>query len=187
MRYGILIVDDEEQVREIMKRHLERDEYSIHVANGPIQGLEILDVENIDVVISDYKMPGIMGTEFLSMVKHKYPDIERILITAHGDLEMAISAINNGEIYRFFTKPCNFAELSSAVRQALERRELFRNAKRLFSAYKVQSMAMKKMEKQYPGITDAQKTETGSYVIGAETTDIKSFLSQVDKVLKSKP
>jgi two-component system probable response regulator PhcQ len=186
MSYGILIVDDEEQVREILSRHLECPEYNIHCANGVLQGLEMLDAEIIDVVISDYKMPGISGTEFLTMVKNKYPEIERILITAYGDLEMAVRAINNGEIYRFFTKPCNFAELSVAVRQALEHRELFRNAKRLLSAYKIQSMAMKKLEKQYPGLTEIQKTETGSFVIDAAATDIKTFLSQVDKELNSK-
>ena len=185
MSYGILIVDDEEQVREILSRHLECPEYRIHTADGVIQGLEILDAEKIDVVISDYKMPGLSGTEFLTLVKNKYPNTGRILITAYGDLEMAIKAINSGEIYRFFTKPCNFAELSVAVRQALEHQELFRNAKRLFSAYKTQSKAMKKLEKQYPGLTEVQKTETGSFVIDIASEDIKTFLSQVEKELNS--
>jgi two-component system, probable response regulator PhcQ len=186
MRYGILIVDDEEQVREIMKRHLEQDGYDIFIADGPVRGLEVLSEENIDVVISDYKMPGLTGTDFLSMVRHTYPDTERILITAYGDLEMAMNAINTGEIYRFFTKPCNFVELSTAVGQALERRELFKNAKRLFNAYKAQSMEMKKLEKQHPGLMEAQKTDTGSYVIESDAKDIKVFLNQVDRELNPK-
>ena len=184
MNYGILIVDDEPQVREVLKRHIERPEYVIYLADGVIQGLEILSTEKIDIVISDYKMPGISGTEFLSMAKQRCPDTERILITAYADLDMAINAINNGEIYRFFTKPCNFDELNIAIRQALERRELFIYARRFYSAYKTQSAAMKKLEKQFPGLTDVQKTDTGSFVIEDPNIDVKTFLAKVQKELK---
>jgi two-component system probable response regulator PhcQ len=73
----------------------------------------------VDVVISDEKMPGMSGSEFLSLVRQEYPDTIRIILTGYGSLESAIRAINEGEIYRLFTKPCNVIDLAITIRLAL--------------------------------------------------------------------
>lgn len=125
MSQSVLIVDDEEQVREVLTRFFESAQFDIHKAENVLDALKIMETSSVDVVISDYRMAGITGIEFLTMVKQKFPNTIRILYTAYANFDVAISAINEGEVYRLFTKPCNFSDLYIAVQQALERKSNF--------------------------------------------------------------
>jgi DNA-binding NtrC family response regulator len=121
MSQSILIVDDEEQVRDVLTPFFGSAQFDIHKAENVLDALKIMETSSVDVVISDYRMAGIIGIEFLTMVKHKFPNTIRILYTAYANFDVAISAINEGEVFRLFTKPCNFSDLYIAVQQALER------------------------------------------------------------------
>ena len=81
---------------------------------------------DVDVVISDHLMPSMDGLTFLKMIKNLYPDTIRIILTGHADLQMAIEAINEGQVFRFLTKPCQVAELASAITDGLSQRNLDR-------------------------------------------------------------
>ena len=107
MQHKVMIIDDEPTITDTLKGVLSNEPYNILCADSAEQTLPILAREQVDVVISDEKMPGMSGSEFLSLVRQKYPDTIRIILTGHGSLESAIRAINEGEIYRFFTKPFN--------------------------------------------------------------------------------
>jgi two-component system probable response regulator PhcQ len=103
----VLFVDDEPHVTESLKRALRKEPYEVLSANSADEALEVLARQPVDVVISDEKMPGMQGSEFLAVVCKQYPETIRIIMTGHGSIEAAIRAINEGEIYRFLTKPCN--------------------------------------------------------------------------------
>jgi two-component system, probable response regulator PhcQ len=179
MPHKILIVDDEQDVLDIMQRFLEVEQYSIFTAKSAEEALGVLAEEVIDAVISDEWMSGMSGTKFLGVVRREYPDTIRILLTGHADLDTAIRAINDGEIYRFFTKPCNFGELIVILKQAIQQKDLLVESKRLLLAYRHQSAIVKQMERQYPGATKLDKTRTGSIIIDDTPTDFDSFFKEL--------
>ena len=120
-QFAILYVDDEEQALKYFKKGLEKD-FQILTAPNAEQAMAILgrEAERIAVVISDHRMPGRTGVEFLTELKHKWPSIVRILITAYAGIDNAIAAINSGAIYRYITKPANLKELQAALNGAME-------------------------------------------------------------------
>ena len=130
MKQSILVVDDHKVIRDMLENMLSREYYTVHCAVSAEDALKILSQEPIDVVISDEVMPGMTGTQFLAVVRKDYPDTIRIILTGHASLESAMHAINEGEIYRFLTKPCNLFDLSVTIRQALQQKHLKNENKR---------------------------------------------------------
>jgi DNA-binding NtrC family response regulator len=129
----ILIVDDEQAVLDGLARSLRRPEYVVLSAASPDAAVELLRQNAVDVVISDHLMPGMTGIEFLKLVRDRYPDTVRIMLTGHADTETAVKAINQGEIYRFLSKPCPAVELQVTVHLALEQLALSRENRRLLA------------------------------------------------------
>lgn len=129
----ILIVDDEQAVLDGLGRSLRRPEYVVLSASSPEAAAEILRAQAVDVVVSDHLMPGMTGIEFLKLVRDRYPDTMRIMLTGHADTDTAVKAINEGEIYRFLSKPCSALELQVTVHLALEQLELARENRRLLA------------------------------------------------------
>jgi two-component system, probable response regulator PhcQ len=129
----ILLVDDEANVVDGLARSLRRPDYRIRTATSTEMALELLRTEAVDVVVSDHLMPGMTGLEFLKLVRDRHPDTIRIMLTGHADLDTAVKAINEGEIYRFLSKPCAAVELQVTVHLALERLALERENRRLLS------------------------------------------------------
>jgi len=120
-RTRILCVDDEAEVLAGLVRHLGR-RYEILTATSGAAALEQLKQGlEVVVIISDMRMPGLTGAEFLSQSRAFVPDAQRILLTGQTDLASAIAAINEGEIFRFLSKPCPPATLVSAIEAAVER------------------------------------------------------------------
>jgi two-component system, probable response regulator PhcQ len=134
-RECVLLVDDEPNITAGLKRALRREPYEILTANSAQEGLEILAAQPVDVVVSDEQMPGMSGSEFLRNVCRKYPNTVRMMLTGQASLEAAIRAINEGEVYRFFTKPCNDADLRLTIRNALQQQILMRQSRRLLREY----------------------------------------------------
>ena len=111
----VLCVDDEERVVQGLALHLRKD-YEVHVAVSGAQALERLrDMKGAAVIISDMRMPGMDGATLLQVVMQKYPDTTRILLTGEAGREIAVAAVNKGQIFRFLTKPCPAEQLKSAV------------------------------------------------------------------------
>lgn len=102
----VLFVDDDENLLIIHKRNY-RNTFHVITANGAEQGLSELKYnDDIKVIVSYYDMPVMNGIEFLSKVKEIRPNIVRVIITGRADLNMAIDAVNEGNLFRFITKPC---------------------------------------------------------------------------------
>ena len=115
---SILLVDDEQAILDGLRRQL-RKKFTVHTALSGAAGLELLATEPVTVVVSDMRMPEMDGATFLSKVRAQHPDVVRILLTGQADTQSAIAAVNEGNIYRFLTKPCPpdviLDELTSAV------------------------------------------------------------------------
>lgn len=120
----LLCVDDEPQVLEGLVLHLRR-RYQVTTATSGAAGLDVLGRDaDTAVVISDMRMPGMDGAAFLARVREAVPDTARVLLTGHADLDSAIAAVNDGQIFRFLTKPCTPAALLAAVDAAAEQHRL---------------------------------------------------------------
>jgi len=117
----ILIVDDEENVISALKRIFMDDAINVLSAASALEGIELLKQNAVKLVISDEQMPGMSGSEFLSMIRQEYPHVVRIILTGHASIEAAMKAINDGEIYRFFIKPWNNYEIRTTVKAAIEK------------------------------------------------------------------
>ena len=128
---SILCVDDEVNILEGLQDNLRR-KFKVHTASSGAEGLAVLKSEGpFPVVISDMRMPEMNGAEFLSQVRNLYPDSMRILLTGQSDIESAISAVNEGQIFRFLTKPCETDNLASVIQLAVEQNQLGRLEKDL--------------------------------------------------------
>lgn len=123
MKFNILIIDDEKNIREGLGAALEMDGYTVFLAADGKQGLEILERGDIDLVITDLKMPEVSGEEILAKVTGETPGIPVIVLTGHGTIDSAVDAMRKGA-YDFLTKPVNLDRLSLLVKRALERREI---------------------------------------------------------------
>lgn len=107
----ILFVDDDRHILHAMKMTL-RGVFPVCLAQGGGAGLDILRTDGpFAVVVSDYRMPGMDGVEFLERVRECAPNTVRVMLTGHGDLDMAIAAVNRGEVFRFLAKPCRTPEM----------------------------------------------------------------------------
>src|ERR1039458_7392095 len=107
----ILLVDDEPRVIEALQRSL-RTEFNLQIAEGPENGLRALAHNGpFAVVVSDLRMPGMNGVQFLARVRASSPETIRVMLTGQADMNDAIAAINEGNIFRFLTKPCPAATL----------------------------------------------------------------------------
>ena len=107
----VLIVDDDDGVRTALRMTLKSGGYQVEQASSAEEGLAKLRDFQPHMVISDYLMPGMTGLEFLCMVRTRCPDTIRILVTGHTETNVAIDAINQGEIFRFITKPWDVTEI----------------------------------------------------------------------------
>jgi len=134
---GVMVVDDEEGVRRSLKKVLEADGYSITLAESGREAIEIIrhNGRQIEVVISDFKMPGIDGLETLVEIGKINPEITRIMLTGYATMESAIEAVNAG-IDGFLTKPFDNKELRAKVREFMMKKHL----KQLVSEQVLQEM-----------------------------------------------
>ncbi len=124
MEERILFVDDEENILAAFRRHL-RNIFKIDTALNGIDGLEKLTTSGpFAVVVADLQMPGMDGIQFLSEVKERSPETVRIMLTGHADLQKAIEAVNEGNIFRFLTKPSTPEVLIKAVQSGLRQYRL---------------------------------------------------------------
>lgn len=116
----ILVVDDEPDNLDLLYRTF-RQEYQVLRAESGHRALEILaEAGDVAVIISDQRMPGMSGTEFLSLTATQYPDIIRIILTGYTDVEDLVEAINSGKVFKYVTKPWDEEELRTVVQQAVD-------------------------------------------------------------------
>ncbi len=120
----VLCVDDEPQVLEGLRLHL-KQRYEVHLASSGMDALEILrDNKHVAVILSDMRMPVMDGAKFLNAARTVSPDAVRMLLTGYTDMQSAIAAVNEGQIFRFISKPCPPDQLHGAFRAAVAQHQL---------------------------------------------------------------
>lgn len=142
----LLIVDDEPALREGLAVSLRALGYRVRLAGSGLEALAALQEEPVDLVISDHLMPGMTGLELLKLIRDRYPDTVRIMLSGNADLKTAVAALNEGEIYRFLTKPCDRMELRITVHLALERLELELENRRLLAVVRSRPELARELE-----------------------------------------
>lgn len=133
MNKNILLVDDEYDVISAYKRNLRRH-FNISTASSGKEALEIIsENEEFAVVVTDFRMPQMDGIELLTTIQRAYPDTIRIIITGHADLQVAIDAVNKGNIFRFLTKPMPTEDLINILKDSIEFFRLIKSEKELLN------------------------------------------------------
>lgn len=124
----ILFVDDEPGVLKAMQRLFHDEPYEILTASGGCAALELLQsIGPVQLVISDYRMPGMTGVEFLQQVMHQWPDTRRVILSAFPDSDVLLAALNEGRVHRFLVKPWDNDAMKLVVREILDEYEMLVN------------------------------------------------------------
>jgi len=127
----VLIVDDEQNILSSLRRLFRREHYDLVTASHAQEALRIMEEKPAHVVISDYRMPGMTGTQLLREVQVRWPDTVRVVLSGYSEVKAIIDAINEGAIYKFISKPWNDEEILLSVRRAVEQYTLTFENKRL--------------------------------------------------------
>jgi two-component system probable response regulator PhcQ len=181
----ILLVDDEPNVTDALRRALRREPYQFLTATSAAGALRILETQHVDVVVSDEHMPGMSGSEFLSLVRKQYPQSIRMILSGQASLEAAVRAINEGEVYRFFLKPCNPTDLIFTVQQAVAHKRLEAQSRRLLREYQRQASMLAQVKSDCPGLlrldTDAQGAVMVNESDGEES--VQDLLAEMENAM----
>lgn len=149
--HTVLFVDDEVNILKALQRLLRQENMNILTACRASEALELLDKQPVQVVVSDQRMPEMSGVDLLSAIRDRHPDVVRIMLTGYTEINMAVDAINRGEIYRLITKPWNDDELRTTVRQALDHADLKNEIRRLNQVTREQNFKLQDMNRNLEG------------------------------------
>ncbi len=176
MNRQILIVDDEMDMLQLLKRSLEPDlNCKVETALSGEQALQLLERKIFDLVLADIKMPGMDGLELLELIKRENPDLTVVMMTGHGDIDMAVKAMKSGA-YDFITKPFDHDALVLRLEKALERSSLLMENIRLQEECResdvFQNLVGKsaKMQRVYETIQMVAKTDLTVLITGESGT-----------------
>lgn len=164
----ILCVDDEVNILSALKRLFRSSEFKLLTAESGAAALEILAAEPVDLILSDMRMPGMNGAQFLAQARQLYPDTVRILLTGYAEMDAAIAAINDGGVYRFLQKPWDEHELVLAVRQALEQQALRRQNEQLSAVVRRQNQQLQAFNNELEAQVAARTGEVQQTVLFLE-------------------
>ncbi|MBN2262916.1 MAG: response regulator [Prolixibacteraceae bacterium] len=146
-KYTILYVDDEESNLRIFKNTFRRD-YNILTATSGVEGLKLLDNEHVDLILTDQRMPGMTGVDFLKKAIHKYPELNRILVTAYSDYDILRHAVNELKIFQYVEKPWKQDDIKVTIDSALEIHRLRIENQRLTSTLMQNNNELKRINEE---------------------------------------
>lgn len=169
----IQLVDDEPNILNALKRLLRPHGWEVHTYDNVEAALGGLLEHNYAVIISDYQMPTADGVTYLQFAKQRQPNAMRLVLSAYGDRNSMIKAINQAEVYRYLSKPWDDYEVVAAIKSAIDIYELKSENHRLLDEVQAQRQMIKareqellRLEKDNPGITRVQRDADGSVLIG---------------------
>jgi two-component system NtrC family response regulator len=137
-RVKILVIDDDESLRRVLEYNLAQEGYAVLTASSGEQGLDLLRKEGADLVVTDVRMPGMDGLQVLEGVRKVDPNVQVIILTAFGTIEMAVEAMKAGA-FHYISKPFNRDELKLTIKKALQLKELERENVALREELKVRT------------------------------------------------
>jgi two-component system NtrC family response regulator len=159
-RVKILVIDDDESLRRVLEYNLAQEGYAVLAAGTGEQGLDLLRKEGADLVVTDVRMPGMDGLQVLEGVRKVDPNIQVIILTAFGTIEMAVEAMRAGA-FHYISKPFNRDELKLTIRKALQ---------------------LKALERENVALRQELKERTGLDAIIADSPPMRAILEMVQRV-----
>ncbi len=129
--YRMLLVDDEPHILASLRRVFQQENYELLFASSGEQALKILTQQPVELIMTDFKMPGMNGSELLQEVRKLWPQTMRIMLTGHANTDAVMGSIKDGAVYRFILKPWNDDDLRLTIALALEQHELVQRTKAL--------------------------------------------------------
>ena len=149
--HTVLFVDDEVNILKALQRLLRMEEMNVLSASRASEAMELLEKHPCQVVVTDQRMPEMSGVDLLAKVREHHPDIVRMMLTGYTEMNVAVEAINRGEIYRLITKPWNDDELRATIRQAFDHADLKAEIKRLNQITREQNFKLQDMNRNLEG------------------------------------
>lgn len=171
-----LLVDDEPSILHALQRALRRmpggDEIEFELFTSPVEAIKRCAEVPFDLVISDFRMPEMLGVDFLRIVKELQPNATRLLLSASTEFTTVINAVNQAEVFRYLVKPWQAGELAEDIRLALEHRDKLVEDQRLADTLRhslnnlsPEEQALKELEEEEPGITKVNWGPDGSVIL----------------------
>ncbi len=145
--HSVLFVDDEVNILRALQRLLRSEPMNVWTASCASEALELLERKPAQVVITDQRMPEMSGVDLLAEIRQRHPDMVRMMLTGYTEIDVAVEAINRGEIYRLITKPWNDDELRATIRQAFEQADLKHEVRRLNQVTREQNFELQDMNR----------------------------------------
>jgi response regulator RpfG family c-di-GMP phosphodiesterase len=170
-----MLVDDEPNILTSLRRLLRAEGYAIRTAEGGEQALNMLAEEPADVIVSDMRMPQMSGAEFLKMARERWPNTMRILLTGFADMASTVSAVNEGGIHAYLSKPWDESHLLQTLRGMVERKHLAGERDALLELTARQNQELTFLNE---GLEDAVRART------AELKQTATFLELSNRKLK---
>lgn len=174
----IQLLDDEPHILSALQRVLHPYHWQVHGFSDGQAALEALTEHEYAVIISDYQMPDLDGITYLQFAKQRQPHAIRMMLSAHGDRQSMMQAINRAEIYRFLSKPWDDYEVSSAVQSAIdlyllrfENQRLLAQVRSQQSAIERQQEELLRLEAEHPGITRVKRDAQGTVLLDLDELD----------------
>ncbi|XOZ32886.1 response regulator [Halomonadaceae bacterium KBTZ08] len=171
----IAVIDDEPDILNALVRLFRQRDWITVTCDDARKAHSELKHHQLDLIISDYRMPGMDGVSLLNQFKQSHPDALRIVLSGQADLEGVIKAVNDSEVYRFILKPWSnddlLITLDKALRykeMALENRRLAETVRRQQRALENQKKELDRLESEVPGITQVERDEDGFIVLSDE-------------------
>lgn len=168
----IQLVDDEVNILSALRRLLKPEGWEVHTYDNVEAALGGLLENDYAVIVSDYQMPSADGVTYLQFAKQRQPDAMRLVLSAHGDRNSMIKAINQAEVYRFLSKPWDDYEVVAAIRSAIdlyklkvENRRLRQEVDSQKAMLRAREQELLRLESENPGITRVQRDADGSVLI----------------------
>ena len=158
-QHTVLCVDDEKNILTSLKRLLRKEGYRLLTATSGAEGLKLFEKNGVHLVISDQRMPQMSGTELLSVVKERYPDTIRVVLTGYTDVDAITESINKGHVYKFLLKPWNDQSLKLEIRQALDQYDLIQANKLLDQKVLQQNEELKRINENLEALVQERTKE----------------------------
>jgi diguanylate cyclase (GGDEF)-like protein/PAS domain S-box-containing protein len=155
----LLLVDDEPNILSALKRQLRGTGLRILTASSGREGLALLDTEAVDVIVSDQRMPGMTGVDFLRAVKTSHPETVRIVLSGFTELQSVTDAVNEGAIYKFLTKPWDDAQLRGHIQEAIGNKEMADENRRLDLEVRTANHGLAQANRRLEGVLRQQQEQ----------------------------
>ena len=155
----LLLVDDEPNILTALKRQMRGTGCRILTAPSGQEGLAVLEREPVDVIVSDQRMPGMTGVEFLRVVKESHPDTVRIVLSGFTELQSVTDAVNEGAIYKFLTKPWDDTQLRGHIEEAFRHKEMVDENRRLGLELRTANLELAGANRQLEDLLQQQREQ----------------------------